>query len=92
MIALAGPAINIILSFIGLNKFSNCLFNSFIIGNISYLIFEFPNDKSIIINQLISKLLINNIEYYWFRSYDEFEDFIDILAPNNKGYLIVLIG
>ena len=83
--------INKLMSFIGLNSVSECLFNSFIIGNKSYLVFELPKEDCIINNLIVEKILCNN-EFFWFRDYYEFEKYIDLLDPSINGYLFIIIG
>lgn len=81
-----------VLKFIGLDKSVNCLFNSFIIGKTCYLVLEFDNNCEIIYNRIISEIIRNRLEFYWFRSYNEFENNMDDVVTINDDYLIILIG
>ena len=80
------------IKFIGLDNSSNCIYNSFIIGNTVYIILEFDNDKSIIYSKILDVVINNNIEFYWFRSYYEFENNIDNIVCDDEDYLFIIIA
>lgn len=81
-----------LMKFIGLDNSSNCLYNSFIIGNTCYIVLEFDDDKSIIYSKIIDLIIKNKHEFYWFSSYYEFEKYIDYLDYNCEGYLFIIIA
>ena len=84
--------LNKIMKFIGLDNTTKSRFNSFIVGNVSYLVIEFIDDKSIIFSKIIHTLVNNNIDFYWFRSYNEFENNMDYLEFNEDRYIFIVIG
>lgn len=84
--------LNKIMKFIGLDNTTKSRFNSFIVGNVSYLVIEFIDDKSIIFSKIIDTLVNNNIDFYWFRSYNEFENNMDYLEFNEDRYIFIVIG
>ena len=81
-----------LIKFIGLDKSSNCIYNSFIIGNTVYIILEFDNDKSIIYSKILDVVINNKIKFYWFRSYYEFENNIDNIVFDDEDYLFIIIA
>jgi len=84
--------INKIMKFIGLDNTTKCSFNSFIIGKKSYILLEFIDDESIIFSKIINTLVNNNIYFYWFRSYNEFENNMDYLEFIDDRYFFIIIG
>lgn len=84
--------LNKLIRFIGLDNTTKCNFNSFIIGNRSYLVIDFIDDKSIIFNKIIDTIIKHNINFYWFRSYYEFENNMDYLEFNEEKYVFIIIG
>ena len=81
-----------LIMFIGLDNRSDCFYNSFIIGNTCYIVLEFGDNKSIIQSKIIDTIIKNNLDFYWFRSYYEFEKFIDYLDQNSKDNLFIIIA
>lgn len=80
-----------LLEILGFNNTSLSL-NNFIIGNTNYIIFEF-NEKDILLKSKILDIICTElIEFYWFRTYDEFENTIDYLEDNNNRNLFIFIG
>lgn len=83
--------INKLLEILGFNN-TNLSLNNFIIGNTNYIIFEF-NEKDILLqNKILDIICTELIEFYWFRTYDEFENNIEYLDDNINRNLFIFIG
>lgn len=65
--------------------------NSFQIGYQSFIIFELKEKKEIIKNELITKLLLSELNLFWFRSYFEFETYFDVIM-SDELINFILIG
>ena len=69
---------------------SELLINSFQIGYQTFIVCELNHSNEVIKNQLISKLLISDLNVFWFRSYFEFETCFDLLKVDELVSFIII--
>ena len=73
----------------------NSAINSFIIGYTSFIIIDYKAfisiDLSNKISELVMLLISNQLNFKWFRNYDEFIEYYYFL-DYEEGYYFVLIG
>lgn len=73
-----------------IKKYSKSKVNSFLIGNSLIITIElFDNPRDVIINKLLNKLL-QKMEVYWFKNYEEMEDNFEYFIENNHTYFVII--
>lgn len=73
-------------------KIKKDIINHFIIGYQHIIIIElFDKNELFISSRIVEKLLFKNIDIYFFNSYIEMEENLDILIENtNDNYIIII--
>lgn len=78
--------------FIGLKGVEKACINSFYVGNIYFVIFDYSFDKGVIFDKILQQILNNKLNFYWFRSYYEFENYFEMSNNIDNGYIFIIIG
>lgn len=60
------------------------------IGYTTYYIIELLENKKFIQNKLLTKLMLLNIEFYWFSNYHQFETYFTYFEDNSKNIFIFI--
>lgn len=81
-----------LMNFLGIKREEKGEINSFIIGNICFVIIEFCSDDFIVFNSLIDEIIKYNFKWYWFRNYYELENYFEFICEIDSGYVFILIG
>lgn len=76
--------------FIGMNDESYLNLNNFIIGNCNYIVFELPKNKQIIKNIILTSIMGKVKDFYWFKSYEEFENYVDLFNDEKKEIFVII--
>jgi hypothetical protein len=81
-----------IMKFMGIYKESDINYYNFIVGNSAFLVFEISENYDIINNELLKCIFLVNNQFYWFKSFEEFENYFDYVNEYKKNTFIVIIG
>jgi hypothetical protein len=81
-----------ILKFMGIYKESDINYYNFIVGNSVFLVFEISENYDIINNELLKCIFLVNNQFYWFKSFEEFENYFDYVNEYKENTFIVIIG
>jgi hypothetical protein len=81
-----------IMKFMGIYKESDINYYNFIVGNSVFLVFEISENYDIINNELLKCIFLVNNQFYWFKSFEEFENYFDYVNEYKKNTFIVIIG
>ena len=76
----------------GIYKESDINYYNFIVGNSVFLVFEISENYDIINNELLKCIFLVNNQFYWFKSFEEFENYFDYVNEYKKNTFIVIIG
>ena len=61
--------INKLMNFMGIKKEDNGEINSFIIGNICFVIIDVYSCSFLVFNNVINYIIKNQFKWYWFKNY-----------------------
>ena len=81
-----------IMKFMGIYKESDINYYNFIVGYSVFLVFEISENYDIINNELLKCIFLVNNQFYWFKSFEEFENYFDYVNEYKKNTFIVIIG
>ena len=84
--------INKLMNFMGIKKEDNGDINSFIIGNICFVIIDVYSCSFLVYNNVINSIIKNQFKWFWFKNYYELENYFDYIFEIDSGYVFIIIG
>lgn len=77
---------------INLNKQTKINMENIVIGNKQYVIFYLNNKDRVIKNKIITNIILNDLNYYFFSSRSEMNEFIEYIEDDSKQVSFIFIG
>lgn len=82
--------INGLLKILGLCDETLLNYYNFMIGYQSFIILEIPSKDDLIMNDILNKIMLRGLDFYWFRSFEELEKYADYIIDHKDNNFIII--